>query len=84
MKADYSKQPRTLPQLNRIVAEHFPKIFVVKNKDYFYIASEDEPLALKIADLYCSSIYVYRVSHLTIQQWIDSIRSLFTDNRNNR
>jgi len=73
---------RNLQQVNQAIQNRRPFVFLVKGKGYYYIASNHEETSLRIASLYQSSIYVYSITNLSVEQWIDAVDHLF-NNLNN-
>ncbi len=67
----------SLKTLNLAIQKEIPNVFLVKGNGYFYIASNDQDLALKIAGLNQSGIYVSRLNELSIDRWIKEIYQLF-------
>ncbi len=70
----------SLKELNRIIGEQFPKIQITKNRNYFYIYSDDRAMGLFLAGLWSTSIYCYRVSDMCIEDWKASVKRLL-DNK---
>lgn len=72
-----NKKRITLKQVNDAIQKVYPTVFLVKDRNYFFIASDDNEWGLKIAGLYQSSIYVAKLNQLTIDQWVDEVKVLF-------
>ena len=73
------RKPRTLAEVNKAIQKKYPKVILVKGRGYFYISSNDNEMALKIARLYTTSIPVCKLSQLTIEQWVNDVESLLKD-----
>lgn len=74
---DYSKERyNSISKVNAVIRRKFPKIFLARGEGYYYLASDDEEMGLKIAGLYQSGIYVFKAGHLTVQQWINAVQDL--------
>jgi hypothetical protein len=71
----------TLKQVNAAIDKVHPKVFLVKDKNYFFIASDDEQMGLKIAGLYQASIYVSRLNELPIERWVSEVTKLLESTR---
>jgi hypothetical protein len=69
----------SLKQVNKAIGEKFPGVFLVRGAGYYYIASNDDTMAEKIAGLYTSSIGVYRITQQTVEQWIKDVEYLLSD-----
>jgi len=65
---------------NKILQEKYPDILLVKGNGYFYIASDDKELGLKIAGLYSSSIYTNSLSDVTKEMLLSWVDELFNAN----
>jgi len=68
-----------IAQVNKAIHNVYPTINLIKGDGYFYIYSNDAVMALRIAGLFTSSIAVYKINDLTIDQWVDSVKQLFKD-----
>lgn len=80
---DYSKvYYNHLGKLNAVISREFPNVKLVRGKGYFYIASDDEEMALKIVGLYTSSIPVYSLKHQSVAKWINDVRNLLNQDDN--
>lgn len=77
MSNNLNKKPKSLNDLNKVVSEKFPKLFLVPGDGYFYIASADKATGEKIGRLEQSGIYVANVHDLTFNGWIKAISDLF-------
>lgn len=60
----------TLAKVNKHIQTKYPLIQLIKGNGYFYIASDDDAMVLKLAALYTTSIPVYAINHLTLGGWI--------------
>ena len=66
----------SLKRLNQKIDKIYPGVFLVKGDGYFYVASDDEKMALKIAGLYQSGIYVCHLTHQSEERWIEDVKRL--------
>lgn len=66
----------TMKQVNDAIQKVYPTVFLVKDKNYFFIASDDHDMGMRIAGLYQSSIPVYRLNELTIERWVEEVKAL--------
>ena len=66
----------TIAQVNRAIGEKFPDVFLAKGEGYFYIASDNEEMGLRIAGLYTTSIPVYKLNEQTIEGWVRDVELL--------
>lgn len=73
------KKPKSLKQLNELIAKVFPNVFLVRSDGYFYVASNDKATGIKIGSLYQSGIYTQDIEDFTIEQWIKEVGKLFTE-----
>lgn len=71
--ANYAK---SLLEVNKAIAVAHPGVFLVRGDGYHYIASNDKEMGLKIASLYTSSIPVYSVTFLSVEDWVEQVRML--------
>lgn len=72
----------TLKQVNAAIEKEFPKVFLVKDNGYFFIASDDNETGLKLAGFYQTSIYVAKLTQLTIEQWVREVKLLMNNPKN--
>ncbi len=70
------KKNTTIAKVNAALAILHPKVFLVKGHGYFYIASDDKEMGLKLAGLYTTSIYVNSIKEQSVEQWIEDIENL--------
>lgn len=66
----------SLAQVNREIQKRFPEIMLVKGRGYFYIASDDENMGLKLAELYTTSIMVNKLTQQTVEAWVKDVEYL--------
>lgn len=59
-----------LSVVRKEIRKRYPKLDVAKGKDYYYWHSEDNQLALYLAGLESTGIYVYRAEDQSIEQWL--------------
>jgi hypothetical protein len=70
------RKQHTLAMVNKAIQAKYPTIMLVKGEGYFYIASNDDEMGLKIAGLYTSSIPVYSINQLSIEKWVAEVDQL--------
>ncbi len=75
MKATWTKAVN-IKSLNKAIHAKYPHVKLRRGKGYYYIYSDDEATADKIAALYTTSIYVYRLNHLSMDQWMSEVDTL--------
>jgi hypothetical protein len=66
----------TLKRITKEIQKHYPKVELVRGEMYFYLYSEDKETGLKLSSLYSTGIYVNLLSHLTLEQWMQSVDSI--------
>ena len=69
---------RKLKQL--LAKEGLDKIILCKDYGYFYIASDDDEWANKIATMYENAIYMNSFNQQTPEEWIEDIKRLLKQN----
>lgn len=72
----------SLEALNKEIQKKYPGLELVRGEGYYYLYSDDPELGLKIAGLFCSGIYVYDVSHISLERWLIEIENLFNHPNN--
>jgi hypothetical protein len=82
---DYSKAPNTLEELNKVVAHHFPHVYLVPDVNVFHLRSEDPATKAKIeATEFSNNLYTGKlgggVHHYSYQEWVDFIQAIFDGN----
>lgn len=73
----------TMKQVNAAIEKEFPTVFLVKDKNYFFIASDNNEWGLRIAGLYQTSIHVARLNEMTVEEWVEDVRRLFKEKSSN-
>lgn len=73
-----------MKMVNEAIQAKHPHVEIVYGKGYFYLHSKDDATALYIAGMYDVSISVYRLNHLSLEQWVSSVDYLFENDRNKR
>jgi hypothetical protein len=66
----------TIKTVNKAIQKVHPQIELVRGEGYFYIVGMDDLMKDKVCMLYSTSIPVYRLSHLTLEQWVESVNDL--------
>jgi len=70
---------RTLKQVNNRIQKKYPTIELIKGEGYFYIISEDDETAEKLASLYSTGIYTFALSHDSLEGWVNEVSELVKD-----
>lgn len=78
-KTDLSRKAKNLKEVNREIHRIFPTVNLVRGNGYFYIASDDDEMGLKIAGLFTTSIPVCYLHEQTIEQWVKDVKYLMAD-----
>jgi hypothetical protein len=66
-----------LPQIRKSIQKEVdPRLTLIRGKGYYYFASDDYELSLKLSSLETTSVYVYRISDLTKKQWIEEAQEI--------
>jgi len=74
-----SAKPVSLKKLNKAIQKEFPTCFLFKGEGYYFIASDDEVWGEKIAMMHQQSIHVHKLSHQSMERWIEDVRKLFLE-----
>lgn len=69
---------RKLKQL--LTKEGLDKIILCKDYGYFYIASDDDEWANKLAGMYENAIYINSFNQQTPEEWVEDIKRLLKQN----
>lgn len=69
---------RKLKQL--LAKEGLDKIMLLKDYGYFYITSDDEEWAEKLASMYENAIYINSFNQMTPEEWVEDIKRLLKQN----
>lgn len=69
----------TLKRVNKAIEEKYPKVFLVKGNGYYYLASDDSEIGLKLATLHTTSIDIFDISHLSLERWMDEVKYVLSD-----
>lgn len=65
----------TLKRINKEIAARGWEVELVAGDGYFWLDGEDAAWA------YSSDIGVYRLNHLTLEQWMDRIKDIVEESR---
>ena len=69
---------RKLKQL--LAKEGLDKIILYKDYGYFYITSDDDEWATKIAGMYENAIYINSFNQQSPEEWVEDIKRLLKQN----
>lgn len=69
---------RKLKQL--LAKEGLDKIILCKDYGYFYITSDDDEWATKLAGMYENAIYINSFNQMTPEEWVEDIKRLLKQN----
>lgn len=67
---------KNILEVNKALAKAHPGIFLVRGEGYYYVASDDKEIGLKLAGLYTTSIPVYSITFLSVEDWIDQVSTI--------
>lgn len=70
-----NKKLRTL-----LAKEGLDKILLYKDYGYFYITSDDDEWATKLAGMYENAIYINSFNQMTPNEWVEEIKRLLKQN----
>lgn len=68
-------------QVNAILSREGLKVRLRRGKGYFYIYSDDPEVALSLATLYTTSIYVYRFSAYSVDEWVREVKQILNQKK---
>ena len=69
---------RKLKQL--LAKEGLDKIILYKDYGYFYITSDDDEWATKLASMYENAIYINSFNQQSPEEWVEDIKRLLKQN----
>lgn len=69
----------TLAKVNKAINAKYPGVQLTKGEGYFYLYSDDKEIGLKICGLYTSSIGVFAINHLNLEQWLMHVNRVLND-----
>ena len=69
---------RKLKQL--LTKEGLDKIILYKDYGYFYITSDDDEWATKLAGMYENAIYINSFNQQSPEEWVEDIKRLLKQN----
>lgn len=71
----------TLKKINKAIQEKYPEIYLVRSteKNYFYLHSDNQVLALKLAGLYTTSIFMHSINQANLERWIQFVDFVVED-----
>ena len=78
LEASSEVKNRKLKQL--LAKEGLDKIILCKDYGYFYIASDDNEWAEKLAGMYENAIYMNSFGQQTPEEWVEDIKRLLKQN----
>jgi hypothetical protein len=76
-------QRLTINKINARIQERFSGIKLTRGKGYFYLYSDDEVLALKLAALHTTTISVYSLNQVTMDRWMEFVEYVLKDSERN-
>ncbi len=65
----------TLKTVNREIQKSFPEFELFKGDNLFYIVGPNTELWDQ------TSVYTYRINHLTLAQWVEEVKYLINRNK---
>ena len=78
LEGSYEVKNRKLKQL--LAKEGLDKIILYKDYGYFYITSDDDEWAKKLANMYENAIYMNSFNQMTPEEWVEDIKRLLKQN----
>ena len=78
LEASSEVKNRKLKQL--LAKEGLDKIILCKDYGYFYITSDDDEWATKIASMYENAIYINSFNQQSPEEWVEDIKRLLKQN----
>ena len=78
LEASSKVKNRKLKQL--LAKEGLDKIILCKDYGYFYITSDDDEWATKIATMYENAIYINSFNQQSPEEWVEDIKRLLKQN----
>lgn len=69
----------TLALVNEYIQILYPEITLAKDNGFFYIYSDNNATALKLAGLYSTSIPVCHLNHASIEKWREMVEYTLRD-----
>lgn len=73
----------SLKLVNEYIQMMYPEICLAKDNGFFYIYSDNNAVALKLATLGSTSIGVCHLNHTTIERWREFVTSALNDSQRN-
>lgn len=74
----------SLKLVNEYIQILYPEISLAKDNGYFYIYSDNDAVALKLAALGTTSISVCHLNQGTIEKWREWVQSALNDSQRNQ
>lgn len=74
--AKLSNVKLSLKKVNAAIKSKFSDVELVKGAGYFYLVGTTEEMDKKLCQLQSTSIYVYRLNELTLDQWLDDVKGI--------
>jgi hypothetical protein len=69
----------SIKQINNRIQKQIGDVQLVKGKGYFYLTSEDEGIALYLASLYSTSIFVPHLKFQSVEEWVADVENIMSD-----
>lgn len=70
----------TCKQINKVIQQKYPNLELVRGDGYFYLLGTiGDTVNHDVANWPEGSIYVCRLNHMTMEQWIDTIYGMIND-----
>lgn len=79
--APLNKKRITLKTVNKAIHAEFPDISLVKGEGYFYLIPDNDKGLELIGSHPSTSIYVYKLNELTVEQWLEDVRAVIKRTR---
>lgn len=75
-KKQKTVKARTLKQVNKAIQKEVGNVILCKGEGYFYASSDDNEIALKLASLKTTSIYVCHLNQQSVEEWVKDVRQI--------
>jgi hypothetical protein len=73
MSNQKSKPMTTLRQVNQAIAERYPDVKMTRGRGYYYLCSDNQEVAWKLAGLPSTSICIYSVRDVSIEAIMEMV-----------
>jgi len=67
----------TIKKINKELNKKLGNVCLVKSVGYFYVASEDKEIGLRLAQLDSTSIYVCHLNQQSLEEWVEDVKFIW-------